>query len=50
MSRSIEEAFIKTKIPYILYSGTEFYKRKEIKDVLAYLRMVAYAMICHFAG
>lgn len=43
MSRSIEEAFIKTKIPYILYSGTEFYKRKEIKDVLAYLRMVAYA-------
>lgn len=43
VSRSIEEAFIKTKIPYILYSGTEFYKRKEIKDVLAYLRMVAYA-------
>ena len=43
VSRSIEEAFIKTKIPYILYSGTEFYKRKEIKDVLAYLRMVAHA-------
>lgn len=43
VSRSTEEAFIKTKIPYILYSGTEFYKRKEIKDVLAYLRMVAYA-------
>lgn len=43
VSRSIEEAFIKTKIPYVLYSGTEFYKRKEIKDVLAYLRMVAYA-------
>ena len=43
VSRSIEEAFIKTKIPYILDSGTEFYKRKEIKDVLAYLRMVAYA-------
>lgn len=43
VSRSIEEAFIKTKIPYILYSGSEFYKRKEIKDVLAYLRMVAYA-------
>lgn len=48
VSRSIEEAFIKTKIPYILYSGTEFYKRKEIKDVLAYLRMVAYADVLSF--
>ena len=36
VSRSIEEAFIKSKIPYTLYSGVEFYKRKEIKDVLAY--------------
>ena len=42
-SRSIEEAFIKSKIPYTLYSGVEFYKRKEIKDVLAYLRMIVYS-------
>ena len=40
VSRSIEEAFIREKIPYILYSGVEFYKRKEIKDVLSYLRML----------
>ena len=43
VSRSIEEAFIKNKIPYILYSGIEFYKRKEIKDILSYLRMIVYA-------
>lgn len=42
VSRSIEEAFIKAKIPYILYSGVEFYKRKEIKDILSYLRMLIY--------
>ena len=40
MSRSVEEALIQAKIPYILYSGVEFYKRKEIKDTLSYLRMV----------
>lgn len=43
VSRSIEEVFIKEKIPYVLYSGIEFYKRKEIKDILSYLRMVLYA-------
>ncbi len=42
VSRSLEEIFIKEKIPYVLYSGVEFYKRKEIKDVLSYLRMVLY--------
>ena len=41
VSRAIEEALIREKIPYVLYSGVEFYKRKEIKDVLCYLRMVA---------
>jgi len=41
VSRAVEEAFIREKIPYVLYSGVEFYKRKEIKDVLCYLRMVA---------
>ncbi len=40
VSRAVEESLIKNKIPYVLYSGTEFYKRKEIKDVLCYLRMV----------
>lgn len=40
VSRSVEEALIQAKIPYILYSGVEFYKRKEIKDTLSYLRMV----------
>ncbi len=42
VSRSIEEVFLNEKIPYILFSGIEFYKRKEIKDVLAYLRMIIY--------
>lgn len=40
VSRALEESLIKNKIPYVLYSGVEFYKRKEIKDVLCYLRMV----------
>ncbi len=41
ISRSFEEVFIKQEIKYTIYSGIEFYKRKEIKDVLCYLRMVA---------
>ena len=40
VSRAVEESLIRSKIPYILYSGVEFYKRKEIKDVLCYLRMI----------
>ncbi len=40
VSRTVEESLIRNKIPYVLYSGVEFYKRKEIKDVLCYLRMV----------
>lgn len=43
ISRSMEEVFMKEKIPYVLYSGIEFYKRKEIKDILSYLRMALYA-------
>lgn len=38
-SRSLEEALIKRNIPYIIYGGLSFYKRKEIKDVLAYYRL-----------
>ena len=40
LSRIIEEQLIQAKIPYKLYSGTEFYSRAEIKDILCYLRMV----------
>lgn len=39
-SRSIEEALRKLNIPYRIYGGLSFYKRKEIKDLLAYFRMV----------
>lgn len=42
-SRSIEEVFLHLSIPYILIGGTRFYERKEIKDVLAYLRILANA-------
>lgn len=40
-SRSIEDALRRNGIPYIIVGGVAFYKRKEIKDVLAYLRVVA---------
>lgn len=39
MSRPVEEAFLKYGIPYTIFSGVEFYQRKEIKDTIAYLRM-----------
>ncbi|MBR3939256.1 MAG: UvrD-helicase domain-containing protein [Bacteroidales bacterium] len=39
-SRAIEEALRKMKIPYRIFGGLSFYRRKEIKDVLAYLRLV----------
>lgn len=38
-SRALEEALIKRNIPYIIYGGLSFYKRKEIKDVIAYFRL-----------
>jgi DNA helicase II / ATP-dependent DNA helicase PcrA len=40
-SRVLEESFIKAGIPYILVGGTRFYERKEIKDVLSYLRYIS---------
>ena len=40
-SRTIEEAFLRANIPYKLYGGVRFYERKEIKDVLSYLRLIA---------
>lgn len=39
-SRAIEEAFLHYGIPYTLYGGTRFYERKEIKDVMSYLRLL----------
>ncbi|MDD5602865.1 MAG: DNA helicase PcrA [Eubacteriales bacterium] len=40
MSRVLEEAFIREGIPYKIFGGLRFYDRKEIKDVLAYMRLV----------
>ncbi|MFM9027674.1 MAG: ATP-dependent helicase, partial [Bacteroidota bacterium] len=39
-SRSMEEALRKMNIPYRIYGGLSFYKRKEIKDILAYFRLI----------
>ena len=41
LSRVMEDAFRKAGIPYVIARGTAFYQREEIKDVLAYLRVVA---------
>ena len=40
-SRAIEDAFRRSAIPYIIVGGIRFYERKEIKDVLAYWRLMA---------
>lgn len=39
-SRAIEEAFMQSGIPYVIVGGLKFYDRKEIKDILAYLRVI----------
>ena len=39
-SRAMEEALRRRNIPYIIYGGLSFYQRKEIKDMIAYLRLV----------
>ncbi|MFN8597119.1 MAG: UvrD-helicase domain-containing protein [Anaerolineae bacterium] len=39
-SRAIEDAFVRSGLPYRLVGGTRFYARREVKDVLAYLRLV----------
>jgi DNA helicase-2/ATP-dependent DNA helicase PcrA len=41
MTRSIEEAFLAENIPYRVSGGTSFFQRKEIKDILSYLRVIA---------
>lgn len=40
-SRALEDIFYKEKIPFVIIGGIEFYKRKEVKDVIAYLRVIA---------
>ncbi|MFZ1517836.1 MAG: UvrD-helicase domain-containing protein [Ignavibacteriaceae bacterium] len=40
-SRAMEDIFRKEKIPYTIIGGVEFYKRKEVKDVVAYLRVIS---------
>lgn len=39
-SRVIEESFIRSSVPYLLVGGVRFYDRKEIKDVLSYVRII----------
>ena len=41
LTRSIEEAFLAENIPYRVSGGTSFFQRKEIKDILSYLRVIA---------
>ncbi|MBQ6583338.1 MAG: UvrD-helicase domain-containing protein, partial [Mogibacterium sp.] len=42
VTRSVEEALLREKIPYTIYSGVQFFGRMEIRDALAYLRMIVY--------
>ncbi len=41
MSRALEEAFVNEQIPYSIVRGVEFYSRKEIRDMIAYLKLIA---------
>ncbi len=41
LSRQIEQALLKNKLPYTVWGGVRFFERREIKDVLAYLRLIA---------
>lgn len=42
LSRNIEQALLKSKINYVVWGGIRFFERMEIKDVLAYLRLLVY--------
>ena len=42
VTRSIEEVFLKARLPYAIYSGVQFFDRMEVKDALSYLRMLVY--------
>lgn len=49
VTRVLEEALLKKKIPYTIYSGTRFFDRMEVKDALSYLRMLVYKDDLSFA-
>lgn len=40
-SRAFEEQFMSHRVPYVLIGGTGFYERREVKDILSYLRLIA---------
>ena len=40
LSRGIEKVLIEQHIPYVIYGGIRFYERKEVKDILSYLRLI----------
>jgi len=42
ITRIVDEVFLREKIPYAIYSGVQFFNRMEIKDALAYLRLITY--------
>ena len=42
VTRTVEEVLRREQIPYAIYSGVQFFNRREIKDALSYLRMIAY--------
>jgi DNA helicase-2/ATP-dependent DNA helicase PcrA len=39
-SRALEEAFVRSNLPYVIVGGTRFYERREVKDIIAYLRLL----------
>ena len=50
VTRAVEEALLREKLPYTIYSGVQFFGRMEIKDALSYLRMIAYQDDLSFCG
>ena len=42
LTRSIEQSFMRNKIDYVIWGGVKFFERKEIKDALSYLRLIAF--------
>ncbi len=41
LSREMEEALIRANIPYVIYKGVSFYQRKEVKDMIAFMKVIA---------
>ena len=42
VTRAVEEVLLREKIPYTIYSGVQFFDRREVKDALSYLRLIVY--------